>query len=64
MFSLKGLGGCLQVGAGQLVAVVGEVGSGKSSLLNALLGEMRARGGSVSVAGTVAYTAQVRQCHG
>eukprot|EP00884_Botryococcus_braunii_P017606 jgi/Botrbrau1/4529/Bobra.60_2s0019.2 len=48
----------LQVGAGQLVAVVGMVGGGKSSLLNALLGEMRSRGGFVSLAGTTAYTAQ------
>lgn len=50
------------MGAGQLVAVVGRVGGGKSSLLNALLGEMRFRGGSISIAGTTAYTAQVKVC--
>ena len=36
-----------------------QVGSGKSSLLAALLGEMNRRGGSVRVMGSVAYTAQV-----
>lgn len=50
---------CPQVGAGELVAVVGKVGGGKSSLLNALLGEMRFRGGSINLAGTTAYTSQV-----
>ena len=30
----------LEVGEGKLVAVVGAVGSGKSSLLSAILGEM------------------------
>lgn len=57
----------LEVPTGSLVIVVGPVGSGKSSLLNAVLGEMVALGGSdggsssspVTVAGSVAYTAQV-----
>lgn len=35
-----------------------QVGSGKSSLLLALLGEMTRRAGSVRVLGSVAYTAQ------
>eukprot|EP00198_Chlamydomonas_reinhardtii_P014120 XP_001703457.1 ABC transporter, multidrug resistance associated protein [Chlamydomonas reinhardtii] len=48
----------LEVPRGQLVMVVGQVGSGKSSLLAALLGEMNRRGGSVRVMGSVAYTAQ------
>ena len=44
---------------GALVIVVGSVGSGKSSLLAALLGEMVvAVGGTVMVRGTVAYTQQ------
>eukprot|EP00741_Cyanophora_paradoxa_P011330 tig00020554_g10943.t1 len=47
-----------EAGAGQLVAVVGPVGSGKSSLLSALLGDIRRRAGSVRVAGRVAYVAQ------
>ncbi|GLC35697.1 hypothetical protein PLESTB_000485000 [Pleodorina starrii] len=48
----------LEVRRGQLVMVVGQVGSGKSSLLAALLGEMHRRSGSVRVVGSVAYTAQ------
>ncbi|GIL72743.1 hypothetical protein Vretimale_4441 [Volvox reticuliferus] len=53
---LKGVS--LEVRRGQLVMVVGQVGSGKSSLLAALLGEMHRRSGSVRVVGSVAYTAQ------
>ncbi|XP_061183962.1 multidrug resistance-associated protein 1-like isoform X1 [Saccostrea echinata] len=43
---------------GKLVAVVGQVGSGKSSLLSALLGEMEKISGSVNVFGSVAYVPQ------
>lgn len=43
---------------GNLVAVVGQVGSGKSSLLSALLGEMDIIHGSVNVSGSVAYAPQ------
>ncbi|NXN11515.1 MRP1 protein, partial [Indicator maculatus] len=43
---------------GSLVAVVGQVGCGKSSLLSALLGEMDKREGCVVVKGTVAYVPQ------
>lgn len=43
---------------GQLVAVVGRVGSGKSSLIHAVLGEMRKVQGDVSLSGSVAYVAQ------
>lgn len=39
----------LELPSGQLLAVVGQVGAGKSSLLAALLGEMHARGGAVKV---------------
>ena len=39
----------LSVGAGQLVVVVGGVGSGKSSLLEAVLGELERREGEVCV---------------
>ena len=38
----------LSVRSKSLVAVVGQVGAGKSSLISALLGEMEKRGGSVS----------------
>ncbi|CCD69453.1 ABC-type glutathione-S-conjugate transporter [Caenorhabditis elegans] len=44
---------------GQLVAIVGRVGSGKSSLLHALLGEMNKLSGSVQVNGSVAYVPQL-----
>ncbi|XP_028840817.1 multidrug resistance-associated protein 1 isoform X2 [Denticeps clupeoides] len=43
---------------GSLVAVVGHVGSGKSSLLSALLGEMHKQDGAVSIKGSVAYVPQ------
>ena len=39
----------LRIGGGQLVAVVGQVGAGKSSLISALLGEMEKLSGSISV---------------
>ncbi len=48
----------LTVRAGQLVAVVGQVGSGKSSLVSALLGEMVRVGGRVNTRGRVAYVPQ------
>ncbi|KAK9823485.1 hypothetical protein WJX72_003089 [[Myrmecia] bisecta] len=48
----------VEVGAGQLVMVVGEVGAGKSSLLAALLGELQGRNADVVVAGSIAYSAQ------
>ena len=43
---------------GSLVAVVGRVGSGKSSLLLGLIGEMRKVSGSVVFGGRVAYCPQ------
>ena len=39
----------LQVKPGQLVAVVGQVGAGKSSLIQALLGEMEKHGGHITL---------------
>ncbi|KAK7481440.1 hypothetical protein BaRGS_00027291 [Batillaria attramentaria] len=48
----------LSVTKGSLVAVVGTVGVGKSSLLSALLGEMHKLSGSVTVKGSVAYVPQ------
>jgi ABC-type multidrug transport system fused ATPase/permease subunit len=44
--------------AGKLSAVVGKTGSGKSSLILALLGEMHMSKGSVSNYGSVAYASQ------
>ncbi|XP_053903187.1 multidrug resistance-associated protein 1-like [Malaclemys terrapin pileata] len=43
---------------GSLVAVVGQVGSGKSSLLSAILGEMNKFEGIVQRKGSVAYVSQ------
>ncbi|XP_076867754.1 ATP-binding cassette sub-family C member 2 isoform X1 [Brachyhypopomus gauderio] len=48
----------LDVNPGRLVAVVGAVGSGKSSLISALLGEMHSLSGSINVKGSVAYVPQ------
>uniref|UniRef100_A0A665WKS8 Multidrug resistance-associated protein 1 n=1 Tax=Echeneis naucrates TaxID=173247 RepID=A0A665WKS8_ECHNA len=54
--TLKRLNVCIPEGS--LVAVVGHVGSGKSSLLSALLGEMDKLEGTVAVKGSVAYVPQ------
>ncbi|MCJ8749120.1 hypothetical protein PDJAM_G00172600 [Pangasius djambal] len=48
----------LDIKPGRLVAVVGAVGSGKSSLISALLGEMHNLSGSVQIKGSVAYVPQ------
>ncbi|KAM9744789.1 multidrug resistance-associated protein 1 isoform 1-T1 [Menidia menidia] len=54
--TLKRLNVCIPEGS--LVAVVGHVGSGKSSLLSALLGEMDKIEGTVTVKGSMAYIPQ------
>ncbi|KZV93776.1 ABC transporter [Exidia glandulosa HHB12029] len=48
----------MSIPRGKLVAVVGSVGSGKSSLLQGIIGEMRLTSGSVTFGGTVAYCSQ------
>ncbi|KAM4715891.1 ATP-binding cassette sub-family C member 3 isoform 2-T2 [Anableps anableps] len=48
----------VMVPQGSLVAVVGHVGCGKSSLIAALLGDMEKLEGEVSVRGSVAYVPQ------
>jgi ABC-type multidrug transport system fused ATPase/permease subunit len=55
-YTLEGV--TFSVKKGQLIAVVGPVGSGKSSLLSGLLGEMNLQEGKVRVAGSVAYCDQ------
>lgn len=50
----------LEVKSGQLIAITGRVGSGKSSLLSAILGEMEKLRGYVGICGDVAYTSQVK----
>lgn len=47
-----------EIPKGTLCAIVGSVGSGKSSLLQAILGEMRRTGGAVSLNGKISYAAQ------
>lgn len=48
-----------ECGPGELVAVVGGVGCGKSSILSSILGETLQLGGSCEVNGSVAYFSQV-----
>lgn len=45
----------ISIPKGSLTAIVGAVGSGKSSLLQGLIGEMKLSSGSVSFSGRVAY---------
>lgn len=47
-----------KVPKGKLIAVVGKVGSGKSSFIHALLGEMHKVGGSYYINGSLSYAAQ------
>uniref|UniRef100_A0A4W2I434 ABC transmembrane type-1 domain-containing protein n=2 Tax=Bos TaxID=9903 RepID=A0A4W2I434_BOBOX len=54
--TLRGLS--FTVRPGELLAVVGPVGAGKSSLLRAVLGELPPRQGKVSVHGRIAYVSQ------
>lgn len=42
----------------KLPLLSGRVGSGKSSLVNALLGEMERQSGTVAIGGQIAYVAQ------
>nr|QVT92351.1 ABC transporter [Salvia miltiorrhiza] len=49
----------LRVPKGFMVVIIGEVGSGKSSLLNLILGETRLINGSIYLVGSKAYVPQV-----
>nr|XP_048320178.1 ABC transporter C family member 13-like isoform X1 [Ziziphus jujuba var. spinosa] len=49
----------LSLPRGSFIAVIGEVGSGKSSLLNSILGEMQLVRGSIHSNGSIAYVPQV-----
>jgi ABC-type multidrug transport system fused ATPase/permease subunit len=53
MFSID-----LHIRQGSLVALVGMVGSGKTSILSALLGEMNKVEGRVCISGKIAYVPQ------
>ncbi|KAJ3043701.1 hypothetical protein HDV00_004474 [Rhizophlyctis rosea] len=48
----------LHIPHGSLTAVVGAVGSGKSSLLSALVGEMKRKSGHIAFGGTMGYAPQ------
>lgn len=48
----------MRVNHAELVAVVGTVGSGKSSLISAFLGEMNKVSGRVNTVGKIAYVSQ------
>ncbi|ORY27673.1 P-loop containing nucleoside triphosphate hydrolase protein [Naematelia encephala] len=48
----------MEIPRGRLVAIVGSVGSGKSSLLQGLIGEMNTTHGSVQFGGNLAYCQQ------
>ncbi|XP_023170245.2 probable multidrug resistance-associated protein lethal(2)03659 isoform X2 [Drosophila hydei] len=48
----------MQLKKQQLVAVIGPVGAGKSSLIQAILGELRAEAGEVKLNGRCSYAAQ------
>ncbi|XP_071721308.1 ABC transporter C family member 14-like [Rutidosis leptorrhynchoides] len=48
----------IEIEKGQLAAIVGTVGSGKSSLLSSVIGELHKISGKVRVCGSTAYVAQ------
>lgn len=48
----------LRVQPGTLVAIIGPVGSGKSSLIQSILGELVPESGTISVNGTFSYASQ------
>ncbi|XP_077528196.1 multidrug resistance protein mrp-7-like [Haemaphysalis longicornis] len=54
--ALSNISLCIEPGA--LVGVVGLVGSGKSALLEAILGDLRCTGGTVHISGRMAYVPQ------
>ncbi|XP_053689234.1 probable multidrug resistance-associated protein lethal(2)03659 [Sabethes cyaneus] len=55
-YTLEGVN--LHVQPGTLVAVIGPVGAGKSSLIHAILGELPLEGGTIKVNGEVSYAPQ------
>ena len=56
LFKLKHIDS--KVPRGQLLAIVGAVGSGKTSLLQGLIGDMRKTEGSVRFGGSLGYCSQ------
>ena len=56
IFKLRGIN--MEIPRGKLVAIVGAIGAGKTSLLQAMIGEMRRVAGTVEFGGSVAYCPQ------
>ncbi|KAF8557120.1 P-loop containing nucleoside triphosphate hydrolase protein [Imleria badia] len=56
IFQLRGSN--MEIPRGKLVAIVGAIGAGKTSLLQGMIGEMRRTAGTVEFGGSVAYCAQ------
>ena len=48
----------MKIGRGKLYVVIGSVGAGKSSLLSAILGELRLSDGHVTTKGGLSYASQ------
>jgi ABC-type multidrug transport system fused ATPase/permease subunit len=48
-----------EIKKGEFIALIGGFGSGKSSILNAILGEMNNESSSVTINGSVAYASQM-----
>jgi ABC-2 type transport system ATP-binding protein len=57
-------GADLDLGAGEVVGLVGENGSGKSTLMRILVGALAADEGTVARAGRIGYCPQVPQVYG
>ncbi|XP_017117181.1 probable multidrug resistance-associated protein lethal(2)03659 [Drosophila elegans] len=55
-YTLNGVS--LRVEPGTLLAIVGHTGSGKSSLIQAILGELPAESGEIKVSGSLSYASQ------
>ncbi|XP_017022525.1 probable multidrug resistance-associated protein lethal(2)03659 [Drosophila kikkawai] len=55
-YTLNGVN--LRVQPGTMLGIVGRTGSGKSSLIQAILGELRAEFGEIKVNGTMSYASQ------
>jgi ABC-type multidrug transport system fused ATPase/permease subunit len=56
IFKLRDLN--VKIKRGQLIAVVGPVGCGKTTFLNAILGEVKRESGDISVNGSIGYSLQ------